>query len=85
MKIVTTERFDREFRRLGEQLRHRAEEQLERLAENPSHPSLRLKRMAGQAGLWELRVTQSYRITFEWSGQDVTLRRIGTHKVLDQP
>ena len=85
MRIRRSDRFRREHKKLPAELRLRADEKVRLLTADPSHPSLRLKRMAGQAGLWELRVTQSYRITFEWSGQDVTLRRIGTHKVLDRP
>src|SRR3972149_1954888 len=50
--------------------------------ENPRHPSLRVKKMEGTADIWEARVTQSYRFTFNWEGDVVSLRRMGTHNIL---
>jgi mRNA-degrading endonuclease YafQ of YafQ-DinJ toxin-antitoxin module len=85
MRIFTSKRFDREFDRLIERLQRTAEQKLALFAANPWHPSLRLKRLASERGLWEISVTMSCRITLEWTGEDVTLRRVGTHSVLEQP
>jgi mRNA-degrading endonuclease YafQ of YafQ-DinJ toxin-antitoxin module len=38
--------------------------------------------MRGVENIWEARVTLSYRITYEVSGETLVLRRIGTHDIL---
>ena len=70
------------LRRLPKELRLKAYEKLALFLEDPSHPSLRVKKMKGTAAIWELSVTMNYRITFEVDGERVLLRRIGTYDVL---
>jgi len=41
--------------------------------------------MEGVRDIWELRVTDNYRVTFQFVQEGVLLRRIGTHNVLRQP
>jgi len=53
-----------------------------RLVQNPSYPSLRVKKMQGLDDVWEASVTMSYRITFQRAGDTLILRRIGTHDIL---
>jgi mRNA-degrading endonuclease YafQ of YafQ-DinJ toxin-antitoxin module len=50
----------------------------------PYTPSLRTKKMHGLEDIWEARVTLSYRITFQRTGDTLLLRRIGTHDVLER-
>jgi mRNA interferase RelE/StbE len=38
--------------------------------------------MQGTNDIWEARVTSSYRITFQWTGESLFLRRFGSHDVL---
>jgi mRNA-degrading endonuclease RelE of RelBE toxin-antitoxin system len=76
--------FDWLFRRLPKGVRLKTYEKLALFLEDPSHPSLRVKKMKGTAAIWELSVTMNYRITFEVEGERVLLRRIGTHDVLRQ-
>jgi mRNA-degrading endonuclease YafQ of YafQ-DinJ toxin-antitoxin module len=52
---------------------------------NPNHPSLRVKKMKGTSGFWELSLTMNYRLTFEVEGEVLTLRRVGTHDTLRHP
>jgi len=52
------------------------------LAQDPRYPSLRTKKMRGSGEIWEASVTMAYRITFQWVGKTLILRRIGTHDVL---
>jgi hypothetical protein len=52
---------------------------------DPSHPSLGHKNMAGQHDLYELRVSQNYRITYQKIGDTAYLRKIGTHDLLRRP
>lgn len=79
MKIRTTASFDRDYAGLPEAVRRQADKQLVRLLEEGLHPSLRLKKMKGYAGIWELLVNDGCRITLQMEGEMWTLRRIDTH------
>ncbi len=57
MKLARTAQFARDFAALPEAIEKRTEKQLRMLAENPRHPSLRVKKMEGIADTWEARVT----------------------------
>lgn len=85
MTFEHTERFKRDFQSLPESIQQRAEKQLERFLENPRHPSLGIKKMHGFAEIWEGRITQSHRFTFQIREDICTLRRIGPHGILARP
>lgn len=57
---------------------------------NPRHPSLGVKQMVGRPGIWEGRITLTYRFTFEYSTDPNTgertciFRNIGPHDILDR-
>ncbi len=81
--------FDKRFRRLPKELRLKTYEKLALFLEDPSHRSLRVKKInnpfilrLSKDAIWELSVTMNYRITFEVDAHRVLLRRIGTHDVL---
>ena len=82
MVFSRTERFRKEFRKLPRAMQLRALEAIETFEEDRSHPSLHARKMEGTAGIWEMRVSAGYRITFQFQGEDVVLRRIGTHDIL---
>ncbi len=91
-EIVFTRAFDHLFRRLPKEVRDAAYEKLALYLENPAHPSLRVKRVKGTAGIWEMALRQAQgermvgdRVTLEMEGERVLLRRVGTHDVLRQP
>ena len=85
MKIHTIRPFDEDYRELPESIKDRADKQFFLLLENPPHPSLRLKKIKGRPNIWEGRVTQNYRFTFQIAGEIYLLRRIGTHNILKTP
>jgi mRNA-degrading endonuclease RelE of RelBE toxin-antitoxin system len=85
MKIQTTRPFDRDYARLPEDIKDRADKQLTLLLTNPRHPSLRLKRVRGTDDIWEARITRGYRMTLTIAGDTFILRRIGAHDVLRHP
>ena len=85
MQLFWTDRFTKDFKRLPRSIQDKLPTVLERFVGHPRHPSLHTKKMEGGAEIWELRVTDSYRITFQWVREGVLLRRIGTHDVLRQP
>lgn len=84
MLVVRTERFKRDFKRLPPEVQRRTEGALERFIVNRRHPSLQVKKMEGALAIWEMRVTDNYRVTFQVFQDGVQLRRIGTHDVLRQ-
>jgi mRNA interferase RelE/StbE len=85
MKVQTTRLFDRDYARLPEDIKDRADKQLALLLTNPRHPSLRQKRVRGTDGVWEARITRGYRMTLVIAGDTFILRRIGVHDVLRPP
>ena len=85
MRIQTTAPFDEDFADLPATITRRAEQQFRRLLDNPRHPSLRIKKMEDPREIWEGRITQGYRFTFQIVGDIYLLRRIGTHDILRRP
>jgi hypothetical protein len=90
-------RFDRDFRRLPRDLQRAFLAALPAfvsgLREKPPRfsPALRVKRVQGQRGVWELSFAPDGRATFEYGAEvqpgspHVTWRRIGDHSVLERP
>ena len=85
MKLAFTKIFVREYRKLPEETQKAVDKQLELLMENPKHPSLNLKKMQDPRGIWECRVTYSYRFTFQIEDDTYILRKVGTHDTLKNP
>jgi mRNA interferase RelE/StbE len=85
MKISTTRPFEKDYESLPETIKERTDKQLSLFLDNPRHPSLRIKKVKGHPNIWEGRITNSYRFTFQISGDICLLRRIGTHDILKTP
>ncbi len=79
MRLQYTDRFRRAYRALTAEDRQRVQNALRRLAENPRHPGLRVKKMRGAGGIWEARASRALRITFEMEGDVLILRNVGGH------
>ena len=78
MIVERSDDFKRRYRKLPAEIQDRVKKALLLFSENPRHPSLGNKRMEGVDRIWELRVTQNYRITYEMIPGGIFLRRIGT-------
>ena len=85
MLFHRTARFKKDFKHLDSMAQDQAGKALETFAANSRHASLHVKKMEGTPGIWEMRVSDNYRITFELVHGGVLLRRIGTHNVLRHP
>ena len=85
MELLRTERFRKDFKHLPREIQKKVPLILERFVSNPRHPSLQMKKMEGVRDIWELRVTDHYRVTFQFVQEGVLLRRVGPHNVLRQP
>ncbi len=83
MRFRALRNFADDYRKLPAEIQGRFDKAIKLFETNPRHPSLRVKKVKGTAGIWEASVTLSYRFTFNWEADVVTLRRIGTHGILD--
>jgi mRNA-degrading endonuclease RelE of RelBE toxin-antitoxin system len=79
-EIELTKSFHRWYAKLPDKIKKKTQKALRILAENPRHPSLRSKPIEGAMGLFEARVDQKYRLTFERLPDDVLrIRVVGKH------
>jgi len=85
MTLYFTKTFVRDYRNLPREIQKAIDRQLERLLSNPRHPSLRIKKMSDPRNIWEGRVTDAYRFTFQRDGDVYILRKVGTHDTLKIP
>lgn len=85
MKFNRTEKFKKDYKKLPDRVKKLAEKQFVFLLSNPKHPSLNIKKMHDSRNIWEARITDSYRFTFQIVKDSYILRKIGTHKVLKNP
>ena len=85
MVVRTTKRFDKDYDSLPDEVKETVDEKLTLFISNSRHPSLRIKKMEGGREIWEMRVSDNYRLTFEMTGNEAILRRVGTHNVLRNP
>lgn len=86
MRLMRTARFKRAYRKLSEQEQERVKKALRLLLADRSHPSLQVKRIKGTARIWELRVSQGIRLTFQIEDDVYLLRNVGPHdKTLNAP
>ena len=85
MKLAFSKRFVKDYRRLPAHIQKAADKQLERLLSDFGHPSLNTKKMQDPRGIWEGRLSQGYRFTFQIIDDIYFLRRVGTHDLLKKP
>jgi mRNA interferase RelE/StbE len=84
MKILWTPPFERDFSGLPASLQKRVEKTLRLLDADLHHPSLHAKKLKGSKDTWEARVSLSYRITYQVSGDTLIVRRVSTHDILEK-
>ena len=85
MKLLFTKTFTRDYRKLPQRIQKTADKQIELLLSNRNHPSLNIKKMQDPRNIWEGRVTESYRFTFQIKGDTNIMRKIETHDILKKP
>jgi len=80
LKLVRTERFKKSVLELDQRTRLRLKKQLKFLVENPQHPSLGVKKIKGTKSIFEARVDDYHRFTFEYGAKgEIILRVVGAH------
>ena len=84
-EFTFTARFQKNFKKLTEQEKKQLKKKLILLAENPSHPSLRTKRVQGTSDLFECSVNMNIRIIWYYEDDKmIILLDVGHHDILKQ-
>ena len=79
-KIRFSRRFLKSFARLPKGVKEKIKKQIALLADHPRHPSLQTKPIQGAEGIYEARVDNDYRMTYERQAEDtLVLRVVGKH------
>jgi plasmid maintenance system killer protein len=68
---------------LHEPVRQAARRAYALFAQNPDHPSLRFKKLAGYDRVWSVRINEQYRAVGERDGDTIVWAWIGTHNEFD--
>jgi len=80
LRLIRTERFKKSALDLDQRTKEKLKKQLKLLISNPRNPSLRVKKIKGTRSIFEARVNDSYRFTFEYEKEnEIILRVIGPH------
>ena len=86
MRFRRLDGFKEDYKDLQSDEQAFVDKALEFLAANPRHRSLRLKKLKGSKGIWEVRASRNLRFTFTWVSDVITLRVVGHHdEVLHSP
>jgi addiction module RelE/StbE family toxin len=75
-RIEFSEHFLKLYDKLPSLIQDKVRKQIRLLAENPRHPSLQTKPILGAKGIFEARVDQNYRLTYERLEDDTLLLRV---------
>ncbi|HET8568187.1 MAG TPA: hypothetical protein VFM93_04305 [Candidatus Limnocylindria bacterium] len=79
MILERSDRYFRSYRKLTADEKERVRKALRLLESDMRHPSLRVKRLQGTAGIWSARASNELRITFEPIPGGIRLRAVGRH------
>ena len=79
MNVYYTELFEQKVKELPVEIKKVLLAKLDLMIENPRHPSLRVKKIQGQAAIFEASITMSIRLTWQYSEDGILLRNIGEH------
>ena len=85
VRILWSRAFEKSFRTLAPAAQNSAFRAVEKLIQNPRHPSLNLEKLRGTADFWSIRVNQGFRILLS-SGRDedgdfYRLEDVGSHDI----
>jgi mRNA-degrading endonuclease RelE of RelBE toxin-antitoxin system len=75
-KIRTSQRFIEHYQKLPQEIKRKVKKVLRLLAEDVRHPSLHSKPIEGAPGIYEARVDQNYRLTYQRLPGDELLLRV---------
>ena len=84
MKSRTRPSFWRAYAALDPSAREAARPAYRLFVENPTHVSLRFKKLGGYDHVWSVRVNEQYRAVGERQGTTIWWAWIGTHNEFDK-
>lgn len=79
MNVRYTDRFERQYRALSEQLKAKVDKQVHFLMENVRHPSLRAKKYDEAREIWQARIDRRYRFYFQVQSDTYILLSVIPH------
>jgi hypothetical protein len=79
VRARSTSRFDRDFRDAPPLIQRAFEKQLAQLLRDLRHPSLRAKKYDEARGIWQARISRSWRFYFLIEGDTYTLLSMIPH------
>lgn len=85
MRPIFTKPFVRDYRKLPSDIQKQFDKKLELLLANPRHPSLEARIVDQKRRIWKAKVNGGYRFTFHIAQDILTLRRIGSHGLMERP
>ena len=82
-EIIYTSVFAREYRKLSDEIRTKAEKREKIFRKNPFDTRLKTHKLKGKLiGFWSFSIAQKYRVIFEFVDQrTVHFHSVGTHDV----
>jgi hypothetical protein len=83
VKSLTRASFWRAYEALDPRVRLTARRTFALFQENPEHPSLRFKKLAGYEYVWSVRINEQYRAVGERTGDTIVWVWIGSHNDFD--
>ena len=84
MKSITTTAFRKTYAHLPAQIRERAYEAYLQFKEDPSHPSLRFKKIHSELPIYSVRISKNYRAVGQLDKNTIIWFWIGSHAEYDK-
>lgn len=80
MRVIYSDNFKQSVEKLPKEIKRLLVKKLKLMIENPSHPSLRVKKLKGRKdGIFEASINMDIRMTWEYIDNGILLRNIGEH------
>ncbi len=84
-KITYSKAFQKHFKKLSDIEKRQTKNKLKFFIENPTHPSLRSKKIQGTDGIWESSINMDIRIIWFYEDNElIFLLDIGHHDILNK-
>ena len=84
-KITYSKAFKKHYKRLSDNEKKQTKNKIKFFVENPTHPSLRTKKIQGTDGIWESSINIDVRIIWFYENNElIFLLDIGHHDILDK-
>ena len=84
-KITYSKAFKKHYKKLSDTEKKQTKKKLKFFVENPTHPSLRTKKIKGADRIWESSVNMDIRIIWFYENNElIFLLDIGHHDILDK-